>query len=262
MPMLIPIAAAAGSIFAGATAIGAGAALVGGAMIAGGALTAIGAVTKNNKLMKIGGLVSLAGGVAGLATGAWASTASTLADQSAMAAQEGFRASEILASNAAGAAGSTGANIADAGMVYQNALAGSSAAPSNGCAGRSTDGRTNRANCSKQRAGTPNVASSIGDTISGVGKWMGANKELVNTGAGIIGGAMKNASEQDMLAEKWKQEDEAIARKRQQLSASILGLQMPTYVPPTYTPQNYAPGTYAPKSYAPTVYAPNQPVKG
>lgn len=221
MPMLIPFAAAAGSIAAGITA--GATTLVGGAMIAGGALTAIGAITKNQKLMKVGGLVSLAGGIGGLATSAWGAGAAAtggVVDQAApMMGMDALRASEL--------AGTSATNAAMSGAA--------------GAAGSST------------------VASSLSDTVNGVGKWMSQNKVLVGVGAGILGGAMKHASEQDLLAERWRHEDEATALRRQQLSQSLLGLRMPVYSAPgaTNAPQSVVPTTFAPTTYAPTIFAPN-----
>lgn len=82
---VIAVAAAIGSISAGAAAIAAGSMLVGGAMIAGGVLSIAGTVSGNSKLSKIGGLLSLAGGIGGYMTDAWATTASSVAEGSQLA---------------------------------------------------------------------------------------------------------------------------------------------------------------------------------
>lgn len=99
---VIAVAAAIGSISAGAAAIAAGSMLVGGAMIAGGVLSIAGTVSGNSKLSKIGGLLSLAGGIGGYMTDAWATTASSVA--------EGAQ----LAGGAEGAAGAATAAPAEA----------------------------------------------------------------------------------------------------------------------------------------------------
>lgn len=82
---VIAVAAAIGSISAGAAAIAAGSMLVGGAMIAGGVLSIAGTVSGNSKLSKIGGLLSLAGGIGGYMTDAWATTASNVAEGAQLA---------------------------------------------------------------------------------------------------------------------------------------------------------------------------------
>lgn len=257
MPMIIPIAAAVGSIAAGVsavTAVGAGlaATIAGGAMIAGGALTAIGAVTKNQKLMKIGGVVSLAGGIGGLATGAWSGAATSGASSAgnSVAAQEAFRASELGSTAATNAAWETanavGQNVAPVVEAASQQSPYGLTIPETGNGLRTTGiinppqaaGTVDVGNVGSVISGgarggvNPEAVSSWKQGMSGVGKWMSDNKELVNTGSGILGGAMKNASEQDALAEKWKREDEEIARRRAQISASILGLKMPTYQAP------------------------------
>lgn len=258
MPVALPLLAAGGSIFAGISAGG----LIGGAMIAGGALTGIGALTKNQKLMKIGGLVSLAGGVAGLATGAFAATAETLASQTA---QEAFRAAELAATGATNAAmggveaaaGAAGGAVADAGLIGSgvtgtaqptglvseafrapaSTVAASEAASAGAPLNTAQEGfRASELAASRAPAGAAGVpaqsVSSWGDRVGQVSDWMRSNKDIVNVGAGIVGGAMKNASEQDLMRERWAAEDAALAKRRQQISDSVRGLKVGTFVPP------------------------------
>lgn len=251
MPMALPLIAAAGSIAAG---VAAGATtLIGGAMIAGGALSAIGAITKNEKLTRIGGLVGLAGGVAGLATGAWSSAASTLAEQASSGAamdmaamdamQGGFRGGIGAAADAATAGAAAGGPIPGGGAATQE-LANEAAKTAVAEAARPG----NYTYAAAPRAG-------ILDTVNNVGGWMQRNKELVNTVSGFAQGAGRNAAEQDMMEERLRQEEEAIARRRAQMSQSILGLRVPRYVKPAPA-EPYAPAQYTPPAYS---YTPTKP---
>lgn len=254
MPMLIPLAAAAGSIAAG---VAAGATtLIGGAMIAGGALTAVGAITKNSKLTKIGGLVSLAGGVAGLATGAWTSAASSLAEQSPMSF-DALRASELGSTGAVNAAmtspasslaftpGTTGTGVDPLAATPQpNAPQVIGAPPDIPFVDRQALQPGIIGSRPVPPAGTVDVGAATRTTIpqdepsafsrsmSNVNKWIGDNKELVKTGAGILEGSMGQASQQDLLAERMRQQEEYLRRRRAEMSQSIIGLRMPTYQAP------------------------------
>lgn len=122
MPMVLPIIAAAGSIYAGATAIAAGSALIGGLMVAGGALSLVGTLTDNKKLSRIGSVVSLVGGIAGLATGAWSTAADTVAAD-AYGPSSGWGADTLSAQGFTEGGAVSGMDMAaDAGMASFDAM--------------------------------------------------------------------------------------------------------------------------------------------
>lgn len=269
MPMALPLIGAAGSIFAGATALAGaatiGATIVGGAMIAGGALTAIGALTKNKKLMQIGGIVSLAGGVAGLATGAWSSAASSVASEAAAApssvdqliggaAQQGLAAAEgisVPATQAAQFGGSLG-GIAGAPIPSRlgveiagqsTALAPAAPAAQAGVAPMTHEafraaelsgGAPGGVSAPAAPAGPATVASPTGwgATLDKVGQWMERNKALTQVGGGIVQGLASSYANQAAAEEAYRQQEEALRRRRAEYSAGIVGLRMPIYVAP------------------------------
>lgn len=83
-------------------------------------------------------------------------------------------------------------------------------------------------------APTTEVApSSVFDQIKSAGtklsKFATDNKGLVQVGAGIVQGAMKNKSDQELLDQRYALAEEADARQRARLSASVQGLKMPVY---------------------------------
>lgn len=132
MPAMVALVGAAGSVAAGAAAVGGtvagfmgatlGTQLIAGAMIGGGVLAGLGTITGNKKLQKWGGILSIAGGVAGLASGAWSSAAGSIAEQSAESvAREGFQGLEY-GRNVGEAAGAAAGGLADAsaGMLQAN----------------------------------------------------------------------------------------------------------------------------------------------
>lgn len=68
--------------------------------------------------------------------------------------------------------------------------------------------------------------------VQSASDWMSANKELTRLGGGLIGGAMQSVSQQRLLDQQMKAQEEALARERARYSGTLQGLRMPTYQPP------------------------------
>lgn len=85
---------------------------------------------------------------------------------------------------------------------------------------------------------TPNAPAEPGifERIAGYGKSAASfakdNKELVNTASGLVQGAMKSYGDQDLLKQRYAMAEEAEARQRARLNASVMGLKMPVYQAP------------------------------
>jgi len=75
----------------------------------------------------------------------------------------------------------------------------------------------------------PSFGSRVGDAVSGATDWMGRNKQATNLIGGMINGAAKSYGDQSLLKEKYKLDEQASARQRARLNASVQGLKMPVY---------------------------------
>jgi hypothetical protein len=76
---------------------------------------------------------------------------------------------------------------------------------------------------------TPTALESLQNMGSKAAQFAKGNKELVQAGAGLVQGAMQQKAQGDMLDERMRLEEEAVARQRARLNASVMGLRMPTY---------------------------------
>jgi hypothetical protein len=213
------------------------AAMVLGAMAeVGTVLTVVGAVTGDKNLTKIGGTMALVGGVGGMIAGAGAAAG---AAEAGNLAQQGFRAGEITAQNAAagvadvaidaGAAGMAApevANfaatpgIAEVAPLPQTAESAFQVAQLPDVAGPAATQVAGPADVAKQ---FETGASEKGDSFfSGVFNFIKdpKNKELVNTGAKVIGGALEGASKADEFDRTQGLKEDEFAFKKQQ-SANV-----------------------------------------
>ena len=185
----------------------------------GAVMSIVGAVTGNKDLVKIGGAIGLVGGVGGLITGAASAASAGVAGN---LAQEGFRASEIAAQNAAGSVASNAAVAAaspevmgSAGVTSAPATPGVSGVadvglspPPNTPAPLPTDVAGPAAVAGPGDVGAqyatkpaiPTNGSAKGNSFfSGVFDYIKdpANKEIINTGVKVVGGALEGMQKAD-----------------------------------------------------------------
>ena len=78
----------------------------------------------------------------------------------------------------------------------------------------------------------PSWAQQIGNFGKSAGGFISDNKELLNAGGGLVSGAMKSASDQSLLKEKYAAQTAYEQGNRDRLNASMRGLAMPTYQAP------------------------------
>lgn len=192
-------------------------AMVLGAMAeVGSVMSIVGAVTGNKDLAKIGGAIGLVGGVGGLIAGAASATGAGVAGN---LAQEGFRASEIAAQNAAGSVASEAVVAAASPEIASSAgVAGTPGVPGVADVGLSPPPNTpaplptdvagpaavaGPADVGAKYATNPAIpanGSVKGNSFfSGVFDYMKnpANKEIVNTGVKVVGGALEGMQKAD-----------------------------------------------------------------
>lgn len=264
MPAMVALVGAAGSVAAGAAAVGGtvagfmgatlGTQLIAGAMIGGGVLAGLGTITGNKKLQKWGGILSIAGGVAGLASGAWSASAGAVAEE---AARESFRAGELGAQYAADAAGAAAGGIGQAagGLAQANmgaidlaatdigvgaASAGTAppmipsvapAAPAM-AGGQSIPQSVNLVNAGgtmQTAAQQPGMLSSITDKFKPAFEWMEKNPRITQAGAGLLTAGLSGYAQAEAVKDQMRLQDEAQARARKRLSDSVQGVTVPVY---------------------------------
>lgn len=214
----------------GVAAVGiAGLTLTQGLMFAGGALGLAGAVTGNKKLRNLGGVLGLAGGLGELAKGLASSGAAVAGEAGSGAgaqqlAQTATTPAEQVAAEVSGQAGSEVAkaagDVATADMDAINSALGQSA-PVQAATPASESFRAS-ANYGPGMSQAP-AAGGLATAARNVGSFIKDNKELVQLGSGLIGGAMKGSGDQDLLDRRAELEQEAQGR----YSASVTGIRQP-----------------------------------
>jgi hypothetical protein len=256
----------------GLAAIAAGTAemtVAGGLMLAGGAMSAIGTLTHDTTLTKLGAIAGLAGGVTQLVSGASGAAGSMGAGADAAdaatapLAQTGT--STIPIEDAASAApqaaqtptvpqGGPG-DAADLASTGSAAPPGAANAPMSNTPvqdlvpGANTTGNTTGtpppltgsdahfndmpALSNSGASPPPSSGGLIMDKLNAAGKWVKDNKELAQVGGYMASGAMKSASDQDLLKTKLQLEEEIINRQKARHGSAVAGTRgaMPNYVP-------------------------------
>lgn len=256
----------AGMALAGAVGATMGSMVVGGMMVAGGMMTAVGAISGDKNLSKYGGLLSLAGGVSGIMSGAWESAAQNIAQESTTAGYVNqMDAASDLASTASGASGAAasvapgaapmdlpGADqvaVADWSMdAYPTGQAPSvpSAQPPTAVAPQQAAAQAPQATApaptaaapAPQQAYTPRPSAGspadaapkpTGGPVSDFFKWTEANPRQTQAGSGLLQAGLNYYGQQDAVKTSIRLNEEAQARARERMNASVKGLQMPVY---------------------------------
>lgn len=220
----------------GVAAVGiAGLTLTQGLMFAGGALGLAGAVTGNKKLRNLGGVLGLAGGLSELAKGLASSGAAAAGEAGSGAgaqqlAQTATTPAEQVAAEVSGQAGSevvkAAGDVATADADAINAaLSQSGNAPAQAATQAATPASESFRASANYGPGMVQAPASGGlaTAAKNVGSFIKDNKELVQLGAGLIGGAMKSTGDEDLLNRRAELEQEAQGR----YSASVTGIRQP-----------------------------------